>query len=334
MSAPYPRAVAEGWLPLVLARSVKARPLSRTLMDCPLVVFRGADGRCAVLVDRCPHRNAQLSQGRLRGGEIECPYHGWRFDPDGRCTLTPGAPTPAQQGAQALPAVEFAGVVWTTLASSPAPFPEPPLPIGANDLDSFWWEVRPSRARLLDALENLLDPAHPHFLHAGIVRSSRVRQEVQVTVRTARCHAEAVYVENARASALMPRLLEGFRATSIGRAFPPCTGQISFEGPDGLRLAITVVFTPETPERVRPFAHFATPRGRAPAWLKEALLRTFHIPVLAQDQVALRAQADNIVRFGGPRYATGPLDFLGPAIQALADGRSLEVSERSFTAQL
>src|SRR6185312_3854735 len=129
--------------------------------------------------------------------------------------------------------------------------------------------------------------------------------------------------------ALMPRLLEGLRATSIGRFFPPSIGQLAFEGPKGLRLAITVFFTPEGPLSVRPFAHFATPRGRAPPLIKEALLRGLHVPVLAQDRAMLRLQTDAIERFGGTRYGLGPLDFLRPAIQALADGRALEETERT-----
>ena len=332
MSA-YPKAVAEGWHPIAAASQLKSRPLARQLMDRPLVVFRAATGP-AVMVDRCPHRNQPLSQGRLRDGEIECPYHGWRFAGDGRCTLTPGSDEPARHAAETLPVVERAGLVWTTLARKPAPFPALPHPLDADGFDSFLWPVRPSRARLIDAVENLLDPAHPHFLHSGIVRSQTIRRPVEVTVRIAADRAEAIYVENARATALMPRLLEGLRTTSIGRFFPPSIGQLAFEGPAGLRLAITVFFTPETDDRVRPFAHFATPRGIAPALLKEGLLRAFHMPVLAQDQAALRAQTDNIERFGAPRYALGPLDFLLPAIQALAAGETPEESERSLVVRL
>ena len=35
--------------------------------------------------DRCPHRGTRLSLGRVCDGQIECPYHGWRFDGAGRC---------------------------------------------------------------------------------------------------------------------------------------------------------------------------------------------------------------------------------------------------------
>lgn len=330
----FPRAVAEGWHPVAVEHELRGKPLARTLMGRPLVVFRGGGDGVGVFLDRCPHRNMPLSAGRLREGAVECPYHGWRFAPDGRCVLAPGSDTPAKVTAEALPVVRAAGLVWTSLAAKPPPFPALPDPLEEVGHDSFWWPVRPSRARLLDAIENLLDPAHPHFLHTGIVRSGVVRRPVTVTVRTGPERAEAEYLENARASALMPRLLEGLRTTSLGRYFPPCIGQLAFEGPKGLRLAITVVFAPQDDVTVRPYAHFATPRGRAPAWVKEGLLRAFHIPVLAQDQAALRLQTDNIARFGAPKFAQGPMDFLRPAMQALADGQALEPSEQRFEVRL
>lgn len=332
MSA-YPKAVANGWFPVAAVGQINRKPLARRLMDTPIVVFNSANGP-AVLVDRCPHRNMALSRGIAHGGEIECPYHGWRFASDGRCTLTPGSAEPARHSARALPVAVRAGLVWTTLQQAPNTEPFLPHPVTADGFDTFMWPVKASRARLIDAIENLLDPAHPHFLHAGIVRARNVRKPVDVTVRVRPTFAEAIYVENARASALMPRMLEGLRTASIGRFFPPSTGQIAFEGKDGLKLAITVFFTPESETEVRPFAHFATPKGVAPAFVKEALLRAFHIPVLAQDRAALEKQTDDIAAFGAPKYALGPLDFLFPAINALAAGETPDPSERTATVHL
>ena len=329
----YPKAVAEGWHPIASAGELRRRPVARVLMGRPIVLFRSPAGPAAFL-DRCPHRTMALSAGRIRDGEIECPYHGWRFAADGRCTLTPGADQPAGQRAETLPVIERAGLVWTTLARDPAPFPALPQPIEDASFDRFWWLLRPSRARLFDAIENLLDPAHPHFLHAGIVRSGMTRRPVSVTIRIRGDHGEAGYVENARASGLMPLLFEGLRTTSIGRFFPPSIGQIAFEGPSGPQLVVTVFFTPATASQIRPIAHFATPKGRVPAVLKRALLKLFHWPVLVQDRAALSAQFDNIARFGAPKYALGPLDFLLPAIRQLTEGEIPEALDRHLTIKL
>lgn len=65
--------------------------LARTLLDEPLVFFRRPDGGVAALTDRCPHRFAPLSMGRLcdGGASIQCPYHGLRFDGTGACVHNP-----------------------------------------------------------------------------------------------------------------------------------------------------------------------------------------------------------------------------------------------------
>lgn len=319
MSDDWPQAIADGWHPVALAAAVKRRPLATALMDVPLVVFRGAGGALAVLRDRCPHRGMPLSRGRVQDGTLVCPYHGWRFEPGGACVAVPGACSVPAVRASVLPAVERAGLVWTSLAPEPPPFPALPPAMEDAALDRFWWSVAPAEARVLDVLENHLDPAHPHYLHPWIVRSPTKRRPVQVTVRVHERGAEAIYEEDARASALMPRLLEGHRLRGIGRLHPPCIGEILFEGDAGLKLSIAVVFTPEGRQRTRPYAHFATARGVAPAWAKRWVLKAFHLPVIRQDRRALHWQAEGLA--AGPMpYAMGPLDYLGPAIWSFANG--------------
>ena len=78
----WPRGLARGWHPVAFVSDLGARPLAATLMDRPLAIFRSGDA-VAILEDRCPHRNVPLSGGRCVGGQIECPYHGWRFDAAG-----------------------------------------------------------------------------------------------------------------------------------------------------------------------------------------------------------------------------------------------------------
>ena len=63
--------------------------MAKTLLGEPLLFGRGADGRVFALRDICPHRGIPLSFGRFDGREVECCYHGWRFDGAGRCTAIP-----------------------------------------------------------------------------------------------------------------------------------------------------------------------------------------------------------------------------------------------------
>ena len=63
---------------------------ARTIIDQPLVIYRTSDGEIVALEDRCPHRFAPLSMGRLEGDALRCMYHGLKFAPDGRCIEIPG----------------------------------------------------------------------------------------------------------------------------------------------------------------------------------------------------------------------------------------------------
>jgi phenylpropionate dioxygenase-like ring-hydroxylating dioxygenase large terminal subunit len=323
-------AVAAGWHPLAFVHELRDRPLARMLMDRPVVLWRDEQTPYA-FVDRCPHRNVPLSAGRVRAGTIACPYHGWRFDGDGRCVEVPGADTVPMVSATRLPVREVAGLLWTCLAAEPPPFPELPASLHDEAMDRFWWPRSSYEARLLDAIENLLDPAHPHDLHPWLVRRPDARRPVSVTVRGCDRGLEARYVERAVDQAWLPRLFEGRRTVSIGRYVAPTIAQLAFESADGPTFAITVVFSPETVDRTRPFAHFASRAGRLPAWIKRALLCTFHRPVLAQDAAMLARQAQTVARFGRPEYAVGPLDLMGPTIHRLARGDVVAPFEREAT---
>ena len=105
------------WFPI--AFSVDATPgrLHRvTVFDNGYVFFRDEAGAIRVLEDRCPHRLARLSDGRLVGSEIECLYHGWRFAADGECVripqLDPSQPIPKAACARRVPVAERQGMIW------------------------------------------------------------------------------------------------------------------------------------------------------------------------------------------------------------------------------
>ncbi|CAN0374605.1 unnamed protein product, partial [Laminaria digitata] len=60
------------------------------LLGKDLVVWRNSEGTWATFDDRCPHRAAPLTEGRVeKDGSLLCAYHGWRFDNDGKCLSIP-----------------------------------------------------------------------------------------------------------------------------------------------------------------------------------------------------------------------------------------------------
>ncbi|MBN9070350.1 MAG: Rieske 2Fe-2S domain-containing protein [Rhizobiales bacterium] len=325
--ADWPAGLARGWHPVAYPHELDDKPLAARLMDRPLVLFRGGEG-IAILEDRCPHRNAPLSAGRIAGGLIECPYHGWKFDRLGRCRYVAGSREVAKHEVRSLAVREHAGLLWTTLADQPDAMPQLPPETADPGFDSFWWPLPPSRAAIGDAIENLVDPIHAYFLHPGLVRRSRETHAVEIDFTVEPAGASACYTEPKEGMTSLQRLTEGSRTVSWGRYRAPAQVQITFEDRQGVHASISVVFSPVSGEETRPFACFSTRRGRIPAWAKRMFIIAFHRRVLAQDLDMLKLQADQCERFGGRSYHQGPLDMFGPVIWAGLNGRPLEPARR------
>ena len=85
----------------------------RILLGEPVVLYRKSDGAPVALEDRCCHRHAPLSHGRLRGDRLECGYHGLQFDPSGACVHIPAQDSiPASARVRSYPVVERYHWIW------------------------------------------------------------------------------------------------------------------------------------------------------------------------------------------------------------------------------
>ena len=85
-----PSRFARGWHCLGLTKDLgDGKPHSVPAFGNKLVVFRGGDGAINVLDGYCRHMGGDLSQGEVKGNEIACPFHDWRWGGDGRCKNVP-----------------------------------------------------------------------------------------------------------------------------------------------------------------------------------------------------------------------------------------------------
>ncbi|MBA0690593.1 hypothetical protein Goari_008258, partial [Gossypium aridum] len=87
----------EEWYPLYLTKDVPDdAPLGLTVFDQQLVLYKDGNGVLHCYQDRCPHRLAKLSEGQLIDGRLECLYHGWQFEGNGKCVKIPQIPADAK----------------------------------------------------------------------------------------------------------------------------------------------------------------------------------------------------------------------------------------------
>src|ERR1051325_10382173 len=85
----------------------------RIILDEPVVLFRTDSGKPVALEDRCCHRQAPLSMGKLIGNVVQCPYHGLQFDPSGKCVKVPSQEKiPPSAKVRAYPLVEKNHWIW------------------------------------------------------------------------------------------------------------------------------------------------------------------------------------------------------------------------------
>ena len=158
------------WHPVARAEEVTEQPHGVMLLGEPWVLYRSG-GEVRAFADRCPHRHCPLTLGHCEGGVLQCAYHGWRFDGDGRCVEIPalgeGATLPP--AARLTPAgdvTEAHGIVFI----APEPLIAPLGTIEEADDPTFMVGLLPTlRARGSAGLlaDNFLDIAHFPFVHAG-----------------------------------------------------------------------------------------------------------------------------------------------------------------------
>ncbi len=217
------------WTPVTRAKRLGRKPLAVELAGERLVFFRGSGGRAAALVDRCPHRGVKLSLGTVApDGCLECPFHAWRFDGDGRVREVPLNPDArlAAFSAQRVPVRELGGLLWafTRVGDDPAESPAVPEALVDERLARTYvevdWDAHWSRA-----MENMLDSPHVPFVHRRTIgRAVRplLGPRSQMTVR---------WEETDR----------GFRATSSVDGRPEAEGgTLEFVRPNLMALDIPI----------------------------------------------------------------------------------------------
>ena len=148
--------------------------VARTIMDEPIVLYRKADGSVAAIEDRCAHRFAPLSMGKIvRGDRIQCPYHGLEFDGTGACVHNPhGAKTiPSRARLKSYPVVEStrrSGSGWATRRPTPAKCRTSACSTTCRRLHTTKRDSIVIRANYQLIIDNLLDLSHTSYLHEGI----------------------------------------------------------------------------------------------------------------------------------------------------------------------
>ncbi len=183
----HPDRIYDEWFPVALTSVFAKGAWHRfELLDERYVLVVGNDGRVEAFVDTCPHRGARLTLGTFDGELLQCGYHGWQFDIEGRCIRQPAHPDRQPKGNPGLRKVSTRrgyGFLWVCVGDRPRDLPRASAHAAHPDR-AVWLDpviVGSSGPRII---ENFLDQAHFPFVHAGYLGQtphtavSRYRVEV------------------------------------------------------------------------------------------------------------------------------------------------------------
>ena len=309
------------WYPAAASAEVGVRrPRPIELLGEPLVVWRDGDGTARVLADRCPHRNVPLSEGRVRGGALECAYHGWRFDGGGSCVAVPGLdaeldPDVRPRTVATHATVERDGIIWfwSEADAEPdrRPFELPDLGAGHRQV-VLRYDVETT---MHAAIENTLDVPHTAFLHRGLLRGG-APNEIRAVRRPITDGIEVQYFGEPFGIGFL-RPPSDTELLHFDRFVLPCVAQVEYRAGPWLQLVNTVLHLPLAETRTRIWFVLRANSQRLPRKLVELAIKVQGPSVARQDVRMLEHQTANVRRFGGERYTSTDLDLFGPAVWRL-----------------
>lgn len=154
---------------------IDGKLLGRTLLGEHVLLYRGESGQVMALNDRCPHRGALLSKGRLEGDSVRCMYHGIKYDGSGKCVQIPGQEMiPPKLKVRAYPVVERGHFIWVWMGDAAAA--DPALIVDLPYLSEPNWKGIPAylhyKANFLLIVDNLSDFSHLAFVHTKTLGGS------------------------------------------------------------------------------------------------------------------------------------------------------------------
>ncbi len=176
------------WYIAAWGDELKDQPLGRRICNEPVVLFRDKTGRAAALEDRCCHRSAPLSLGKVVEAGLECGYHGLTFEGSGQCVRVPGqSRIPDSARVRAYPIAEKNQLVWIWMGEAARADTSKIVDFPYHDDPAHWpskHTVIPIKGNYMLMVDNLMDLTHLGYLHARTVGgnpSAHVEAEMKTT---------------------------------------------------------------------------------------------------------------------------------------------------------
>jgi phenylpropionate dioxygenase-like ring-hydroxylating dioxygenase large terminal subunit len=162
------------WYVAATRNEIADKPLARTLLNEPVVIFRSGGSEICALEDRCCHRGAPLSLGDITETGIRCGYHGMAFDCSGKCVDIPGQTViPKRAQVKSYPVLEKGDYIWIWMGDKDKA--DASLILDYPPDDQVNWprtnDMLHLKASYVMVVDNLMDLSHASYLHKSSIGS-------------------------------------------------------------------------------------------------------------------------------------------------------------------
>lgn len=322
--------IINNWYILCLESEVpQDKPIKRWIYELPYVVFRDEKGQIAVLLDKCIHRSAQLSLGKVCQGKITCPYHGWSFDNKGQLVDVPSdgeGQTPKDfyknknWQARNLLVVVQDGCVWVWPGEKEKQTLSPTWRFAhyGNSQISQYFMITDFDNEVTHLIQNFMDVPHTVFVHAKWFRN-RSLLKVPVEVKVADSRVKVTYKQQNDSIGFTGKILNPKNEPMIHTdeyIFPNIT-RVDYQF--GKRFfIINSQCTPIDKFKTRVYTWIAYDIGIVSKPLKY-FMQFYTRKVIQQDVEIMKNQGDNLKVFGEGEYKSTQADELHIAIDKMRE---------------
>lgn len=147
----------------------KSKPLGVKRFGLNLVFWRDNLGKVTCMSDICVHRGAALSLGKIKNNCIQCPYHGFEFDKDGKCEFIPANgknhTISSNYSAKTFEIREEHDLIWMWYGDKQDSYPDLPFFEYLDNSFSHNNYIESWKTNYTRAIENQLDVSHLAFVH-------------------------------------------------------------------------------------------------------------------------------------------------------------------------
>lgn len=298
------------WYMAGFSEELNEGPLGRDLLNQKIVMYRTEAGDVVALGDICPHRFAPLHLGRVFGDTIRCPYHGLKFDRQGKCVENPVGNHHVPRAAQVpvFAVREIDGMLWLWFGED-VPDEDKIVRFEVFQQPDEWPSIEmriPVEAPYMLVSDNLLDLSHAEFLHSDLATPGS-NDRVQTTVSQ---EGDMVISDNWRPS---EPITNAFRAAmgpsapdvvdhhSIVKWFPPAVLHLDISARpvgappnEGVKSITAHCITPETKTTCHYFIKSARNYGTASPQFTERGKKLVEKAFVKEDKTMIEAQQRNL----------------------------------------